>query len=115
MMAALAMAAVVSGQAGPCRQVRGRMDLWNGASTLRMWEVGTHRMLSIENPLDELPPPVRAIWNRSGDPDWRFSISIYGDYNVCAVSRSRPGWMQRVRVTDAHNLTVRPRPTETLR
>jgi hypothetical protein len=108
MLAALAVAAAL---AGPCRTVHGRMDLWNGAPTVRIWLAGTHRVLGVEQQtetFDDLPPGVRRIWTgKDTDADW--ATAIYGDFRVCAVTEARPGRMQRVRLIGATHLAPRPR------
>ena len=108
MLMALAMAAALT-TSGPCRTVHGRMDLWNGAPTVRIWMVGTRRILGVEQPnerFDDLPPAVRRIW-QGDDADW--ATSIYGDFRVCALTPQRPGHMQQVRLVEARGLSARPR------
>jgi hypothetical protein len=110
MLLALAMAAALA-PPGACRTVHGRMDLWNGAPTVRIWVIGTHRILGVEQrseSFNDLPPSVRAIWTgRDADADW--SRSIYGDFQVCALAPDRPGHMQPVRLIDARRLSARLR------
>jgi hypothetical protein len=109
MFAALALAASFNAAPGPCRTVHGRMDLWNGAPSVRIWVIGTRRVLGVEQAsesLDDLPPAVRRIWT-GRDADW--STSIYGDFEVCTLTPERAGHMQRVRLIAARRLTLRPR------
>jgi hypothetical protein len=108
MLVALAMAASLT-TSGACRTVHGRMDLWNGAPTVRIWVTGTRRVLGVEQPtqsFDDLPPAVQRIW-RGGEADW--ATAIYGDFEVCALTPRRPGRMQQVRLVDARRLSARPR------
>jgi hypothetical protein len=108
MLVALAAAAALL---GPCRTVHGRMDLWNGAPTVRIWVVGAHRVLGVEQlseSFDDLPPAVRAVWTgKDTDADW--ATAIYGDFRVCAVTKAHPGGMQRVRILGATHLSPQPR------
>jgi hypothetical protein len=109
---ALAMAAALTSSAAePCRVVHGRMDLWNGAPTVRIWVTGTHRVLGVEQPrqsLADLPASVRAIWNgQDAGADW--ATAIWGDFKVCAVERVRRAHLQRVRLVDAWRLAARAR------
>jgi hypothetical protein len=91
--------------AGDCAVVRGRIDFWNGAPTVRMWLVGTNRMLGVAN---DLPPNVTRLWDTAPD---RWEVSIFGDFEVCAITPSRPGVMQSVTVKAADRLTMRARHT----
>jgi hypothetical protein len=58
---ALALAAA----AEPCRTVHGRMELWNGAPSVRIWVVGPKRVLGVvhkQASFKDLPLAVRQIW-----------------------------------------------------
>jgi hypothetical protein len=113
MLVALAMAAVLAAP-GACRTVHGRMDLWNGAPTVRIWVIGTRRILGVEQRsegFDDLPPSVRGIWT-GRDPEADWSRAIYGDFKVCALAPDRPGHMQTVRLVDARRLSARLRSNE---
>ena len=109
MLGALAVAAAL---AGPCRNVHGRMALWNGNPAVRISVPGTRRVLGVVQPngrFDDLPPEVRRIWTgRDVDADWKTAIE--GDFTVCPVAPARRGRMQPVRVIGAANLSARPRP-----
>jgi hypothetical protein len=110
-LVAMAMAAALTGQVGPCRIVHGRMDLWNGSPTARIWVARTHRVLGVgpsDGGLEALPEAVRRIWTgRDSEADWK--TSIVGDFKVCPLNGARPGHMQSVRLVDARGLTARPR------
>jgi hypothetical protein len=111
MLVALAMAAALGGHSSPCHTVHGRMDLWNGAPTVRIWVVGTHRVLGVEQQTEtfaDLPPGVRRIWaGKDTDADW--ATAIYGDFRVCALTPDRPGHMRSVRLVGATHLSPQPR------
>ena len=96
----------------PCRTVHGRMDLWTGTPSVRIWVIGTHRVLGVEQPnesFDDLPPAVRRIWSgKDAETDWK--TSIYGDFEVCPLAAYQPHRMQRVRLAGAQHLSARPRP-----
>lgn len=57
---------------------------------------------------DDLPGNVRALRIRNGDQAM-WASDLYGDFRVCPLTRSRPGRMQRVRLTGVSNLIVRRR------
>jgi hypothetical protein len=108
----LALAAQAAAASESCRTVHGRMDLWNGTPSVRIWVIGTHRVLGVEQrdeKLDDLPAEVRRIWSgKDPETDWR--TSIYGDFTVCPVAAYQPGRMQHVRLAGAQHLSARPRP-----
>src|SRR4051812_48518534 len=82
-----------------CRTIHGRMSVYNGAPSVRIWIIGTKRLVGVHDQnyanLDYLPAKVRKLWESSGDV---WSHSVYGDFRICAVTPEHPGWMQIVRV-----------------
>jgi hypothetical protein len=93
---------------GPCFTVHGRFSIANGTVIFRIWPVGSHRMLAVvesDGTYDEFHAPVPkrfasilAAHNRD--------VVIFGDYRLCPVTRSRPGWMQLVRMIGAKHLVI---------
>ncbi|HEY0647631.1 hypothetical protein [Phenylobacterium sp.] len=111
MLAPLAVAAAIAGAGagipqapGQCGVIRGRLDLWNGGTPVQIWVVGTRRMLGVEEPI---PGEVTRLLDQADD---RWAISVFGEYRVCAVTRSRPGHRQSVTIVGTDRLEVRPRP-----
>lgn len=92
---------------GRCRTVHGRLSVWNGTPSLRIWIVGTRRILGVsewrmaEMERDLLPANVWAAFG--DDPPNR---QVFGDFDVCPFTRERPGWMQMVCVARAIRLHV---------
>jgi hypothetical protein len=89
-----------------CETVRGRMQVTNGTPSVRIWLVGTKRMLGVREQdaqFENLPAEVRKAWASKGPP-WEHRL--YGDFRVCALTSERPGWMQMVRVESGKNLRV---------
>ena len=87
------------------------MALWNGTPTVRIWEMGTHRVLGVGRAGDglaQLPDSIRALWSGK-NPDANWNSVIYGDFRVCALAPTRPGRMQLVKVVGARRLVLRPR------
>jgi hypothetical protein len=105
MLAALAAMALTPEQ---CRTVHGRIFAANGNPSIRIWVVGTKRILGVgtqdELSLDDFPANLRRLWLRKGPS--LFDASIYGDFRVCASEPQRPGWMQMVRVVRASRLVA---------
>jgi hypothetical protein len=87
------------------------MSLANGAPAVRIWEIGTRRILGVAQPtqsLADLPDNVRRLWAANGD-EAMWSADLYGDFTVCPLAPSRPGRMQPVALKAARNLQRRPR------
>jgi hypothetical protein len=118
-MRALIIAAVLTistspAQAGEsgCRTVYGRMSLANGNPSVRIWVVGTDRVLGVvqqDESFGDLPENIRHVWAAHGD-DAMWSSYLFGDFNVCPVTKSKPGRMQFVSVKQATSLRVRQKP-----
>jgi hypothetical protein len=92
-----------------CFDIRGWMSLYNGTPSVRIWIVGTQRLLGVyevnspdrsEDPL--MPPEVKALLTD-------FQTQIIGDYTVCPLTQYMPGEMQIVFVKEARNLVSRVR------
>ncbi len=82
-----------------CYKVRGRISINNGTPGLRMWKVGTKRMLGIVPPEGEIIP-----MNLQKLIKW--GTEIFGNYEVCPFSKEKAGYMQFVCVESASNLKV---------
>lgn len=89
------------GVVGDCFKIRGRASLWSGNPTLRIWRIGTNRILGARegSPIpQELKDGFDSIWNE-----------VYGDFMVCPFTQSKPGRMQIVCVESAEILFVKRR------
>ncbi len=87
------------------------MYLTNGTPSVRIAVIGTHRILGVtqqDQTIDQLPVP-HALLQRLINPKANEDLAIYGDFNVCAVTKSAPGVMQMVTVKNALHLVVKPR------
>jgi hypothetical protein len=80
-----------------CFTLHGRLSLWNGTPTVRIWRVGTKRILGV--PSDTLPQDVDRLF--SNDP---WADDIYGDFEACPLTPERPGEMQMVCISSASHL-----------
>jgi hypothetical protein len=83
-----------------CFKIHGRLSAYNGGPSLRMWRVGTKRMLGI---LDEFPLPQdfpdTNLWDQEA----------WGDFEVCPFTQEKPGYMQMVCVESAKNMLIKER------
>jgi hypothetical protein len=93
--------------AGACFTLRGRMRLANGTPTVRIWPVGTRRLLLVSegrfvvDGYSNLPEEIsrRLSW----DSD------LFADFEVCPFTRPEPGVARLVCVESAKNVSMRKR------
>ena len=90
---------------GPCVTIRGRLGYANGGIPVRMWKVGTNRLLGVEDetyesPYCVLPPAIRKLLN-----DDNF---VFADFVVRPLTPEEPRVMQRVCVASATNIRTEP-------
>lgn len=84
---------------GPCFALHGRMGLTNGTPGVRIWRIGTRRILGVMVSENEIMPA-----NVKRHLAW--GTAIYGDFEVCPFSPQRPGEMQMVCVESARRLVL---------
>lgn len=91
---------------GKCFTVRGRLSLYNGAPTIRLWRAGTRRMLGVsgsyaEEGYSSIPAEIEKQLN--------WETELWGDFEVCPFTRERPGEMRMICIESGKNLAVRKR------
>jgi hypothetical protein len=91
---------------GKCFQVYGRLALYNGAPTIRLWRAGTKRVLGISGSYardgySSIPEDLerQLSWEKE----------LWGEYLVCPYTRRRPGEMQLVCIEAAKGVASRRR------
>lgn len=93
------------GLVGPCFSVRGRLSLYNGNPSARIWKIGSKRILGItesrcvEPECSQMPEELRKMLN--------WEEGIYADFLVCPFTESKPDHMQFVCIESARNVHVR--------
>ena len=92
--------------AGQCFQIHGRAFVSNGTPDLRIWRVGTRRILGVTasataDDAEEGIAPDNLLRALGGYKDF-----IFGDFEVCPFSHERYGYMQMVCVERADNLVI---------
>jgi hypothetical protein len=88
-------------QVADCFTTHGRMTTYNGSPTLRIWRIGTNRLLGIS----EAHPRVRRLPRNLEDKvDW--GVEIFADFEVCPFAKVRDNAMQMVCVENASNLAI---------
>ena len=96
---------------GQCFTVHGRATFGNGTPALRIWPIGTKRMLGVTaGPIaDDADVPIYPKEMQ------RFTIGTeeeYGDFEVCPFTPDKPGHMRMVCVQSVSHLVVRPLANE---
>ena len=107
--AAMALAMVSQAPAHGCGMVHGRMAVWNGAPSVRISIIGSKRILGVvqqDETFAALPAVIRQAWAPDGQGP-QDGVALVGDFRVCAVTASRPGRMQLVRVVGGRALVRR--------
>ena len=87
--------------AADCRIVHGRLSVTNGTPDVRIWPVGTKRLLGVSGP-EEHPYVPDGLLAKIKPTE-----EIFGDFDVCPLTPERSGEMQLVCVRSASNLVVR--------
>ena len=88
-----------------CYTVHGRATFGPGTPALRIWPVGTKRMLGVTagpraDDADEPIVPKNLLIPNGAD-------AIYGDFEVCPFTPGRKGFMQMVCVESASHVFVK--------
>lgn len=83
-----------------CFTIHGRLSVYNGGPSLRIWRVGTSRMMGV--PSETTPVNVSRLWE-SDDTE------IYGDFEVCPFTKDKAGEMQMVCIESASHLLAKQR------
>lgn len=92
---------------GKCFRVHGRLSVYNGTPSIRLWPMGTKRLLGVIDPNDvsNAPGPTILPLDIKNKLDW--DKDVFGDFIVCPLTRQQRGRMQTVCIADGKNLTVR--------
>ena len=92
---------------GKCFNVHGRLSVYNGTPSIRLWPLGTKRLLGIIDPRDasSAPGPTILPLDIKNKLDW--DKDVFGDFLVCPLSVSKPGKMQTICIESGKNLSIR--------
>jgi hypothetical protein len=89
-----------------CFTVHGRLQQSNGNPNMRIWIVGTHHILGVldSDGRDEsetaVPPNVKKLGGEY------VSKPVFGDFEVCPLTKAHRGWMQMVCVESGARLRI---------
>jgi hypothetical protein len=89
---------------GKCFTVHGRLSVYNGAPALRIWKVGTKRMLGVSEQRFAVPGyrnVPETIQNQLNQ-----DVDIFGDFLVCPFTKPKAGEMQLVCIEEGRKLNV---------
>jgi hypothetical protein len=94
---------------GRCFTVHGRMSFWNGNPPVRIHPTGSRRMLGVLDGAksDASSAVLPADLRRQLGPEWDTN-TVYGEFELCPLTKQRPGWMQFVCLRQVHNFTLIP-------
>ena len=97
-----------------CYWTRGRLGIANGNPSLRMWKVGTKRILGIYSGPSTFPPRTNED---SENPELPANLerldgaldggNIFADFEVCPLAPEHLGWRQPACIESAKNIFVR--------
>jgi hypothetical protein len=95
---------------GPCFNVHGRIRVYNGTPSARIWPVGTKRLLGVsearfyKSEYSNMPPDLSHLleWDKE----------IFADFVVCPFTPDEPGVMRLVCVDSASNVVVKKIPPQ---
>ena len=87
---------------GPPFKVHGRLSVYCGTPSCRIWVVGTTRILGLAEtgPTETalMPPELQALLTTEN--------MIFGDFTVVPLTKDKAGVMRIVRVVAAENLVI---------
>jgi len=111
--------------ASSCYWTRGRLAVYNGNPTWRIWKIGTKRILGVfsgpnswvrdpeDNEHPEFPGNLDKIYEadykrRVARKEWdaEFPETAFGDFQVCPLGPERKGEMQAVCIESAKNILL---------
>ena len=112
--------------AAMCYWTHGRLSIYNGSPSFRIWQIGTRHILGvfngpphypartnddIENP--ELPSELYRAYEadnrrlkRETGIMWALPPPAFADFEVCRLRQEIKGWMQAVCIESAKNIFI---------
>jgi hypothetical protein len=93
-----------------CYWTHGRLSIYNGNPTFRLWKIGTHRLLGIYSgpgfgPFDEGLNEEDDLELPTSLERYDFTkVTVFGDFRVCPLAAEKEGSMQPACIESAKNL-----------
>jgi len=94
------------GFVGPCLSVHGRLSLYSDNVPLRIWPVGSSRLLGVQMADSPFYLPVACRVPSEFTRGLDLDTDIYADFVVRPLTPERPGVMQRVCIATANGMRV---------
>ena len=94
----------------PCFNIHGRIRVYNGTPSVRIWPVGTKRLLGVSE--GRFYDPEYSNIPRELSDLLKADNEIYADLTVCPFTPDEPGVMRLVCIDSAANVFVRKIPSE---
>jgi hypothetical protein len=99
--------AAISDAKAPCFTVHGLLQGSNGVPGIRMWRIGTRRVLGIVGgdgspAADDLVPRRLYAQMQTETPGWLRSVDA--QFRVCPLATEKAGWMQPVCIVSASHV-----------
>ena len=88
---------------GQCFKLHGRASVVNGPGLI-IWRIGTGRILGVQGEEENIPDTLSEALHKGGDV---YRTDVFGDFEVCPLTKSKPGEMQWVCVESASHLVIR--------
>ena len=94
---------------GSCFEIRGRMTVYNGSPSIRIWPVGTKRLLGVSEGRFYI---TKGYGNLPEELFEQLSLenAMYADFTICPFTDDEPGVMRLVCVESAENISIRDWP-----
>jgi hypothetical protein len=104
--------------AASCYWTHGRLAVYNGSVSWRLWKIGTHNLLGIysgpaamptrfdtlDSESPQLPKNLETIFESVQNPV--YEIAAFADFEVCPLERHTPGHMQAACIESAKHIFV---------
>jgi len=93
----------------PCFTVHGALRYWNGGNPVRIWKIGTSRVLGVRG-LGEggLPADSECPLPQHLRDTLEVGKEVIADFLVCPLTKEKPGERQQVCVDSATNIRAKP-------
>ncbi len=83
-------------------KLHGKLSIWMGTPTFRIWIIGTNRILGIpggDTEPAEMPDKLQKLFTNT-------SVEVYADFVVTPLTKYKRGHMQDVRIDSVENLVI---------
>jgi len=92
---------------GRCFSVHGRLSVYNGTPSIRLWPLGSKRLLGVLDPNDVSSGPGPTILPDEIKLKLDWNKDVFGDFFVCPLSQKQSGRMQTICIESGKHLIVR--------